>query len=89
MLTVLIWIILIYFALWLIWRVIVPFLLRRYFRKMERRFSEYARKSGQKMHREPGEVVIENIPEPEQSNNPKEGEYVDFEEIIEDSNKKS
>lgn len=87
MLTVIVWIILIYFALWLLWRLLVPWLLKRFFRKMERSFSAQGQKARQK--KKHGEVSIE---EPAHSGSKRdhridESEYVDFEEIVNDKSK--
>lgn len=83
MLNFLIWVILIYFALLLIWRYVVPFLLRRAARKLERKFNAYAGQQHYNKSKE-GEVRIDHIPEKEPyAASPKnDDDYTDFEEII-------
>jgi hypothetical protein len=91
MLNFLIWVILIYFALLLIWRYVVPFLLKRFFRKMQQRFSQYSIGFDKQEQKQEGEINIDSVPEdPKKETRPvNEDEYVDFEEIKDnDPNKK-
>jgi hypothetical protein len=91
MLNFLIWVILIYFAIMLIWRYVVPFLLKRYFRKLEKKFNQYQHGREDMNRRRDGEVQIEDLPDqPIKETRPvDETEYVDFEEIKEDEQKKN
>lgn len=84
MLNFLIWVILIYFALLIIWRYIIPFFIRRTLKRFEQKMRE---QSGYQQYNSnstrEGEVKIDHIPETEQKQAPAPGniEYVDFEEI--------
>lgn len=81
MLNFIFWVILIYFALRLIWRYVVPFLLKRTLRKFERQFSGQAHQPYDQSRE--GEVKIDYIPEkdPTPSNTKEPIEYTDFEDI--------
>jgi flagellar biosynthesis/type III secretory pathway M-ring protein FliF/YscJ len=84
MLNFLIWVILIYFALLIIWRYVIPFFVRRTLRKFERRMQEQADFQHHKYNESrEGEVRIDHIPDPEPAvKHPEESsDYVDFEEI--------
>jgi hypothetical protein len=84
MLDFLLWVILIYFALLLFWRYVLPFLLKRYMRKMQQKFTRYHDERFEKeSSRREGEVNIDHIPEPSEKDNRHidESDYVDFEEI--------
>lgn len=76
-------ILLVYYGVKLIGRLLAPFLMRSIQKKMEKRFSEqfeqYQRKSEPK--HEEGETVIDKIPNRDNSSNKDVGEYVDYEEI--------
>jgi hypothetical protein len=81
----LLWVILIYFALLLFWRYVLPFLLKRYMRKMQQKFDRSrGQNSSQNYGRHEGEVTIEHASGTHaRENSPvDESEYVDFEEII-------
>jgi hypothetical protein len=85
MLDFLLWFFLIFFALVLAVRYLVPLLLRRYARKMEKEFNAYTDED--ELHRKKGkegEVYIHHIPEEEQQPPAPSGEieYTDFEDII-------
>ena len=84
MLNFIIWVILIYFAFLLFWRYVLPFILKRYMRKMQQKFTQYNNQGfANQTQKHEGEVIIENIPEaPEKEKKPDdENDYVDFEEI--------
>jgi hypothetical protein len=86
MLNFLIWVILIYFVLLLIWRYVLPFLLKRYMRRMQQKFSRYTdEKFENEEKKQDGEVRIEHVPDEikKESSPVDEDDYVDFEEIKE------
>lgn len=82
MLNFIVWVILIFFAFRLIWRYVVPFLLRRTLKKFEQRINETANKQNYDQSKE-GEVRIDHIPDqdPDPSEPPSHIEYTDFEDI--------
>jgi hypothetical protein len=87
MLNFIVWVILIYFALMLIWRYVVPFMLRVYMKRMEKRFRRYADEDTfNRNSKREGEVSIHHVPEQEEHIPPAGGdiEYTDFEEIKDD-----
>jgi hypothetical protein len=84
MLEFLMWVIFIYFALLLIGRYVVPFLLKRFVKRMQRKFTN--RFEGgfyDQRQQQEGEVNIDNAPEtPVRERKPlDDDDYVDFEEI--------
>jgi hypothetical protein len=91
MLEFILWVIFIYFVGMLIWRYVVPFLLKRYVRRMERRFGQMQDEDRSYAEgRKKGDVHIHQMP-PEKrhrENQQQELEYTDFEEINDDNEPK-
>lgn len=74
----------IYFGIRLLFRFLIPFLLKRFVRKQQEQF--YDHNSAQKS-REEGEVKVKSKRE-KKSSNTDLGEYIDYEEIQEKENNK-
>jgi hypothetical protein len=91
MVNFLIWVILIYFALLLIWRYVVPFLLKRYLRKIQQRFSQFSEGYQTHEQKREGEINIDSVPDEtkKESRPVSEDEYVDFEEIKDNDKNKT
>ena len=91
MLEFFLWVIFIYFVIMLVWRYAIPFLLKRFVRKMDRRFQQMQGEEGTEgNHRKEGEVSIHQMP-PEKRNPespPQDVEYTDFEEVKDDNEPK-
>lgn len=76
------WILIIYFAVKIISRLLTPFLVRYAAKKMEQRFGNQFNNTQQYQTRQKeGETVVDKIPQQQKSSNKDVGEYVDFEEI--------
>ena len=76
------WILIIYFAVKIISRLLTPFLVRYAAKKMEQRFGNQFNNAPQhKTKQKEGETVVDKIPQQQKSSNKDVGEYVDFEEI--------
>jgi hypothetical protein len=88
MLNFLVWVILIYFAILVIWRYIIPFFLKRTLRKFEQKMNQQSEYQKYNNRRE-GEVHIDHIPEMDKKQAPSQNdvEYVEFEEIKNTENK--
>ena len=73
----------IYFAVKLIFRIIVPAILRWYIkRKMKQSGFDFNENDYKKKNKKEGEIDIEHIPEDNKNKKDKKsGEYTDFEEI--------
>jgi hypothetical protein len=90
MLNFLVWVILIYFVLLLFWRYILPFLLKRFVKRVERKFMDASQNAyNQSEIKKDGEVSIDHIPESsKKTSTPNyENDYVEFEEIKNTENK--
>ncbi len=77
------WIILIFYALRLALRYVLPWLVRRYIRKMQRNMDAY---NHQKSGDSTGEMKVKAGKTEEPKIDPDAGEYVDFEEIKDNNN---
>jgi Arc/MetJ-type ribon-helix-helix transcriptional regulator len=91
MLEFFLWVILIYFALMLIWRYVIPFFLRRAVKKMEKQYrDQMSQHEAQQRRGREGEVNIHSMPEDEEVDRrpPADLEYTDFEEITDDQSDK-
>ncbi|MCA0133485.1 DUF4834 family protein [Winogradskyella alexanderae] len=79
-------ILLVYFGLKIVARIVTPFLLRFVAKKAERRFEDRfggfqnQNETNTRRGRE-GETVIDKMPNKNKSSNDKVGEYIDYEEI--------
>lgn len=79
-------ILLVYFGLRILFRLLGPYLLKYVARKAKERFGqmqgEYTtRESNEKTREQEGKTTIHHIPEDYKTSNKKVGEYIDYEEI--------
>lgn len=76
-------IVLVYYGLKLLMRILAPFLLKYAAQKMEKKFGDAFQQAKQTKAnpQDEGKTVIDSIPQQEPSSNKKVGEYIDFEEI--------
>ncbi len=76
-------ILLIFFALRIIFRLAAPYLMKYVAKKAGERFEHMARgyQTRQNPQQREGETVIDKVPQREQNANKKVGEYIDYEEI--------
>ena len=72
------WVIFIYYAFKLILRFVLPWLLARYFRKMQRNMGQRPQSES---HQQEGEIKVKYKDNSQARVDPDIGEYVDFEEI--------
>lgn len=79
LLSIIFWTLVIYYALRLIFRYLVPFLLVRFVKKMQSRMQGFDQ-TGNPQQKE-GEVKVEFTPTESSKSDSNIGEYVDFEEI--------
>lgn len=77
--SIIFWTILIYYALRLVLRYLVPFLLARFVNRMQNRMSGFDQKDNPPQQE--GEVKVKFTPKDSPKSDPKVGEYIDFEEI--------
>ena len=84
MIDFLLWVILINFALRLFWRYLLPWLLKRFMRRMQQKFTDLGGgQPEQKKRKQEGEITIDHVPPAASKGgaNGAEDDYVDFEEI--------
>lgn len=78
-------ILLIYFGVKFLFRLLTPYLLRMASRKMDERFQsmfgEYSHQDPTRTSQEEGEVSIDKIPKQSPKSKNKVGEYIEYEEI--------
>lgn len=76
-------IVLVYYGLKFLLRILAPFLLKYAAQKMEKKFGDAFQQThqNQSASKDEGETTIDTVPEQERSTNKKVGEYIDFEEI--------
>ena len=76
------YILIIYFVVKIISRLLTPFLVRYAAKKMEQRFgNQFNNEQQHQTRQKEGETVVDKIPQQQKSSNKDVGEYVDFEEI--------
>ncbi len=83
-LSVIFWVLIIYYAFRLILRYLVPFLLVRFVKRMQSRMPGFEQTQHQPQHE--GEVKVKYTPKEPAKSDSNIGEYIDFEEIN-DNNK--
>ncbi len=74
-------ILLVYYALKIIGRIVFPMFFKRFVGKFEERVRNQQQQQSQSKKHEVGETVIDRKPQSSKESNKEVGEYVDFEEV--------